>query len=358
MRIVHITGWYPQSGDPQLGVFIQKQVNALQQLHQQAVFCVGQHPPAAASWHADIALHHVLSRGGTLGNLQFLASVKTVVKQMRRFRPDVVHVHIPTPKSMILAGFMNPCPLLISEHWSGYLRPLWEALPVADQRKRVAALNKARVVVVPHVGLAERLQQLGVNARLAVVPNVIERYSGPDLPRSQRVLMVADLDDANKRLSPVMRAFHHLNKPGWTMRVVGDGPDMEPLRRLAEDCGVEMAGRMGNADVLRELAQCAFVVVNSRVETFGMVAAEALLAGTPVLCTRCGGPEQFMGSDAGVLMPVENDNQLQTALGDMMERYAGFDTHHAATQIEAVCSPAAVAEALTALYTSADVAQG
>jgi glycosyltransferase involved in cell wall biosynthesis len=53
------------------------------------------------------------------------------------------------------------------------------------------------------------------------------------------------------------------------------------------------------ADVAPELSHAAMFVLPSLQEGFGIVAAEALAAGLPVITTPCGGPEELVRESGG-----------------------------------------------------------
>lgn len=94
-------------------------------------------------------------------------------------------------------------------------------------------------------------------------------------------------------------AFLSLDLPGSKV-VVGDGPQLEELRRrhpeahfLGRREGCELAGLYASADVF---------VFPSRTDTFGLVLLEALASGLPVAAYPVPGPLDVVGdSGAGVL---------------------------------------------------------
>ena len=52
----------------------------------------------------------------------------------------------------------------------------------------------------------------------------------------------------------------------------------------------------------------------SRAESFGAVLVEALASGTPVVATRCGGPEDIVDPAVGRLVPCDDPDALADAL--------------------------------------------
>ena len=76
------------------------------------------------------------------------------------------------------------------------------------------------------------------------------------------------------------------------------------------------------------MAESAVVVLPSRAESFGAVLVEALACGTPVVATRCGGPEDIVRDGVGELVPVEDPVALAEALGRVLAEPARYDREH------------------------------
>jgi glycosyltransferase involved in cell wall biosynthesis len=62
------------------------------------------------------------------------------------------------------------------------------------------------------------------------------------------------------------------------------------------------------------------LVVPSRRETFSLVTAEALASGTPVVATRCGGPEEILTDETGQLTDVDDAAALAIAIESTLNR--------------------------------------
>lgn len=89
---------------------------------------------------------------------------------------------------------------------------------------------------------------------------------------------------SHKQIDTAVRAFNQL---GLRLVVVGGGPELGALRRLAGP-GVTFTGRVDDSQVARLLATCRALVVTA-IEEFGIAAVEAQAAGRPVLARRGGG---------------------------------------------------------------------
>lgn len=103
------------------------------------------------------------------------------------------------------------------------------------------------------------------------------------------------------RLSPekgIEDAVSACAAAGVPLRVAGEGPELERLESLARELGGEVAflGRIPAADVRRELAGAAMVLMPSRYHEFSPYSAlEAMAAGVPVVATAMGGLPELLG---------------------------------------------------------------
>jgi glycosyltransferase involved in cell wall biosynthesis len=168
-----------------------------------------------------------------------------------------------------------------------------------------------------------------------VVPNIVDPALAHPFPQDSpliRILVVADLVDEIKNVSAVIRAFHSLtsSQPNAILQIVGDGPDRSRLESQAGETGlldkkIFFHGRMDNVEVYKYLSECSFLVMNSNLETFSLICAEALCCGKPVVATRCGGPEDFLSEETGMLIETGNDVQLSEAMQRMIQQFRNYE---------------------------------
>lgn len=75
-------------------------------------------------------------------------------------------------------------------------------------------------------------------------------------------------------------------------------------------------------------------IVPSRREPFGLVALEAMARGTPVIGTNQGGIPDFLKEDVGILVEVENVEQLASAVSDILNEEKMFDREYIAKYVK------------------------
>lgn len=127
------------------------------------------------------------------------------------------------------------------------------------------------------------------------------------------VLFVGRADDPRKNAGLLLEAAPLLRRlaPDARIRLVGRAPDA-----LLPD-GVEAAGPVPS--VADELRRASLLVLPSWQEGFGIVAAEALASGVPVLATRSGGPEGLVRrSNGGRLLETFEPEELASAASELL----------------------------------------
>ena len=160
-------------------------------------------------------------------------------------------------------------------------------------------LEPRRVRVLPHPPSPEFLDALARRRSAA------RRERDPHGPL--RLLFVGRADDPRKNFGLLLDAFRRLRSAGSRMELTVVGPHQ---KRWRESLGspdalrdVHFAGRVDLDTLVDAYLEHDLVVIPSRQEGFGIVVAEALHAGVPVISTRCGGPEAVLrASGAGVLV--------------------------------------------------------
>jgi glycosyltransferase involved in cell wall biosynthesis len=91
-------------------------------------------------------------------------------------------------------------------------------------------------------------------------------------------------------------------------------------------------------------------VVSSRRESFSAVAVEALACGTPVVATRCGGPEEILTQETGVLVPPEDPEALAAGIDEVLSRRDEFEAQVLRARALEISGPPAVRRRIEELY--------
>lgn len=110
--------------------------------------------------------------------------------------------------------------------------------------------------------------------------------------------------------------------------IAGDGELRQDLEKQAKDLNIQNLYFLGNQPqtILKDIYNIADVsCVPSRREPFGLVAAEAMSCGVPVIATNEGGLPDFVHEGVGILVPVEDSESLANAVKSVISGEKKFN---------------------------------
>jgi glycosyltransferase involved in cell wall biosynthesis len=221
----------------------------------------------------------------------------------------------------------------------------------------MAGLDAASACVAVSPALADRMASFGI-LRPVVIPNLVDEsifYPEPARPGRFSFLTVCSITQA-KGVDTLIRAIASWapNPEEVEFRVVGEGAQLQEFHQLAEALGVadriQWLGAVSRDTIPDLFRACHAFVLPSEFETFGMVYAEAVACGKPVIATRCGGPESILNEENGVLVNVGDTIQLAEAMRDLRDNYGRFDAGRIRADFMARFSRRAVTTRLAKLY--------
>lgn len=143
-----------------------------------------------------------------------------------------------------------------------------------------------------------------------VHPPVEVEYFAPKKQNKRQGLVVAGRQTPYKRIDLAVVACTHLNRP---LTVIGDGPDHSKLKRLAGP-SIKFVGHASRPQ-MRKYFQTSSAFIFPSLDDFGIVAVEALAAGTPVVAYKAGGALDYIkpGSN-GMFFGEPSSESLEQAL--------------------------------------------
>lgn len=355
-HILFLTKWYPNKNDVQLGVFVRKHAKAVSEYCKVSVLYVWGDNNLNCSFTIEENnqgnfSETIIFYQRNKGIFKLLVNLYLYIKhvfigyqhiQQKKGKIDLIHVHIliRTGLAALLLKAKYKIPYMVTEQWTGYASG--EYLQFSWLKKLLVKIiiKQAKIVTVVSESLKKIMLSLGLKNNYKIVHNIIEDI---DLPQSinndkVKILTVADLNDKNKNISGTIKAITDIYKirQDFEFHIVGGGKDEAFLKSLAQQTGlinkaIFFHGRKANEEVYEFFKQTDFVIINSNVETFCVAAAEALVNGKPQITTICGGPEEFVKSEYGILIEKANHEQLVTAILNMLDTFKNYDRekmHH------------------------------
>jgi glycosyltransferase involved in cell wall biosynthesis len=395
VTVFFIPSWYPSDEDPVAGIFQRDQAEAIAALRPDWRVAVSLSPQAAvwltrpSSWpnlrqltdrrprrdalrenlveyrRPSVVWTELVHHGNRAGVLEaHRANLRAAAAELGAV--DVIHAHVGYPAgwmAMKLSGETG-IPFVVTEHMSPF--------PFDDLRNREGRLKDvleeplraadATIAVSP--ALAVEITGHGI-PQPVYVPNLVDEtffVRGARRESERLVFFTLGAMRPQKGIDLLLRAVARLHErqpehgSQCTFRIAGTGEDLDEYRALARELGVEAAvewlGSLGRAELLREYQGCDCFVLASRHESFGIVYAEAIACGKPVIATRSGGAEAIVTPENGLLVDVGEIEGLAEALGEMIERARSYDPEVIRQQFVERFSRPAVVDRLDDVYGS------
>jgi teichuronic acid biosynthesis glycosyltransferase TuaC len=361
VRVAVVTEYYPRAHDPVLGIWAHRQAVAARDAGADVRVLVLYRPiPPLSTAPRDLAretrrlLRHprrATLDGIAVGYVRFVspprpraygawgawaapAAAVALRRLRRRFPFDLVHAHNAVPAGDAVRRARIPAPLVVSVHGGDVFHT---APRFAAGREAVrATFAAARLVLANSAGVEAASRALGAECTRVVrlgtdVPATAVDPAAADPPT---LVTVAHLV-ARKRHADVVRAVARLRHrhPALRSRVIGDGPEREPLARLDADLDVadrvELAGQLPHAQALARAREGSLFVMPSADEAFGVAYVEAMAAGLPAIAARGEpAPEEIAAVGGGLRLVEPGDvdalaSEIDALLSDPAALRAG-----------------------------------
>jgi phosphatidylinositol alpha-mannosyltransferase len=247
------------------------------------------------------------------GSVQRVALSPAAIRRTRRAvqtrRYDLVHLHEPMLPAVCLTAIESARVPLVGTFHMARQALLWYRVfgPVV---RRASAKLAARIAVSP---ASRDYVARALSGPYDVIPNGIayDALAALDPARRQgnRILFVGR-PEQRKGLPVLLEAFARLREDAELVLV---GPSGDFGRR------VEALGRVETARLRDELARADVLCAPSLGgESFGIVVAEGMAAGLPVVASRIRGYSDVLSEASGLLVPPGDPDRLARALDELL----------------------------------------
>ena len=223
----------------------------------------------------------------------------------------------------------RPCGITVHHVTGPTARERWgPVLAPALGRVERAMLRRARRLTATSTATYELLRgilgpEVPIDLVYAGVPD--ELFALGRRPEGY-LLYFGRMDVIQKGLDTLLEAVALLvrDRPGLELKLAGRGKDAGRARQMARELGIEASvrflGAVDEAQRQRLFAGAAVQLMPSRFEGFGMVAAEAMAAGVPLVAAAAGSlPEVVDAPRGGLLVPPGDARALADAVAGLLD---------------------------------------
>jgi len=374
LKVLFITAWYPTTENPINGIFIREHARSVSIYGNEVIVLY-----AGRTKNRIKSVYRVLdtieegirtirifcfpSPFRPINYILYSWLLFVVARRLfkKGFIPEIIHAHVYTAGlPALILGRLSGIPIVLSEHWSKF--PLRKLNPFEKILAKLV-MNRVDMVLPVSNSLTVSLLDHGIKRKFRIVANVVDTSlfypaeKNQKKNREKKILFVGSL----KPIKGLPHLFHALSKLGerrtdWHLDIVGDGPLRRKYERMVVELGltgkVFFHGLRPKQEVAEYMRKADLLALPSLVETFGVVAAEALVTGTPVLATRCGGPEEFVTDEVGLLIPPGDADALYKGLNHMLDNLNQYSYHRISQYACELFSPERLGMLLDTIYRS------
>ena len=228
--------------------------------------------------------------------LHYLILKKYTLTHIRPgFKFSIIHSNILFPCAIVGRRLSKAfdCRHVISEHWSKLDKFFRVSLYRRAGRK---ALDQASAITSVSGTLSAILKKYTKNKNIVIVPNVIDSaqfHFRPEISKNDVFTFIAVAHwAAPKNPFYFLNALQELHTEGKLSKIkvvlVGTGAQLETIKQAGYAFDIDYKGNMNAQDLNAAFNKSHLFLHGSDFETFSVVIAEALLAGTPCVVSPVG----------------------------------------------------------------------
>lgn len=300
------------------------------------------------------------SKGGNfLLNFFRKAALKMLYKKIRRKfgEPDIIHAHFLEFGYLVAQLFYGSrIPLVLTEHLSAMNQEI-----LTPYHKKIGndTYRKMDAVITVSQSLANNIN-IKFNVNSFVVPNVIDIEN---FQTSNKVNMGNKFSFVStggliprKGMDLLIEAFSEafVNNHDIELYIFGEGSERQKLENLISNYKMKnkifLLGLVDRKEIASKMEESQCFVLATKLETFGVAYIEALAMGLPVIATICGGPEEFVTKENGILIPINDKKKLKEALILMFENSKDYNRSEISHSIKKKYGASVIAKKLTEIY--------
>jgi glycosyltransferase involved in cell wall biosynthesis len=269
--------------------------------------------------------------------------------------PDIIHSHLSYP-----AGFLGTIiqrrkkiPNILTEHSriKSYFRSWFHRKLIFFTVKNAACI----------ISVSNSLKSEIVSLCPRPV-HVIHNFADPEkfkILRSNHGTTVnlgflGGLGNNNKGLDLLLQSVSLLQKSVYILHIGGNGVLLDHYKKLSRELNIEgickFYGEISRDDIVNFYSGLDLFVLPSRYETFGIVLIEAMCCGLPVIATKCGGPQEIVTPETGILIEKNDVAELAEAIKNMSDNLNKYDNEAIRKYVGKKFGQSAFIENITALY--------
>ncbi len=246
---------------------------------------------------------------------------------------NLIHVHgsLFTGQLARRIARRKKCPYVVSEHTGPFSRisnNTWYAYLARKTYQSAQA-----ILTVSHYQ-KQQLVNFGIPAeKIIVTYNPVDTaLFKPDekVEKKKQIVFISRLD-AFKGAMKCVSAFARIlpENSDWQLVICGEGEEKQSIEQFVADNNLQDNVQLLPMQTREQMAKLfqasAFSVFLSLHETFGLVAAESVACGTPILCSNTTSLPEIISPKEGVPVNPEDEEEITRGMQYLINNYTRFN---------------------------------
>ncbi|MDD2753718.1 MAG: glycosyltransferase [Candidatus Portnoybacteria bacterium] len=246
------------------------------------------------------------------GNERLSFPIGFSFNRLRKFKPDIIHTHTPFSvglEAVMCAKFFK-VPLVGTHHtfYDHYLKHIGMNHDFGKKlswKLTVSYYNRCDLILSPSQSLANAMVSKGLKKLTTVLKNSIDTklfHPVKDNETKEKLKRYFGIEDRSvaymgrlsyeKSIDQVIKAFPLMleEMPSLKLMLIGDGPEKDKLKKLAEKLGVAdnviFTGFVYGETLARALQTNDVFITASKSENMPLSVLEAMSAGLPIVAAK------------------------------------------------------------------------
>jgi glycosyltransferase involved in cell wall biosynthesis len=279
---------------------------------------------------------YLKKRKGPIGKIiQYLDLYRSGKKYLKKLikEADIVHAHNGTIAGTLAAKLANEAKTanVLTEHSGPFSKV--SNHPVFFRLCKYAMENCNAVLPVSR-DLQKQITQTGIRPKnFHVLFNPVDTelfHIDKSTERENSFIFVSRLENYKGGLRTIKAFQTNLVKhPSWSLKIIGDGPEMNEIKTYLEANNltkkVLLLGFASKQRIAEEMKKSKIFVFPSEHETFGLVVAEAMSAGLPVITSNTTAMPEYVKQEHGILVNPLSIDDITNAMDELIRTYSQYN---------------------------------
>lgn len=273
---------------------------------------------------------------------------------------DIIHVHNSALYGNIALGLNKQLgiPYVITEHTGPFSKISKSRINRAYASR---AWQKCSKLLLVSNDLAKQVKKSGMKPPQFVItgnPVNTELFSLKETKSEFKTITFAARLEDYKGGFRTVKAFSLIAQrfPDWKLHIMGDGPEFETINFFIEKNNLKkrifLTGSFNKQLMKEQFHRSSFFVFPSEHETFGLVLAEAMSCGLPVITGNATALPEVADNDAGIKINPASVEELSAAIEKMIGTYHTYNSEQIRSSIVNRFSFPVFGERLNQIYQS------